>query len=92
LHDAPQTPQLVLVFSWVSQPFEVTPSQLPQPAVHEAIWQAPVLQADVALASAQATPQVPQLASVFVAVSQPFKSTPSQLPQSGLHEAIWQNP
>ena len=48
LHPTPQPPQLVSVLSGVSQPFDTTPSQLPQPVAHETIWQLPVPHVEVA--------------------------------------------
>jgi hypothetical protein len=52
--------------------------------------QVPVAQVAVAFASTQATPHAPQFVSVVSEASQPLASIPSQLPYSGLHEAIWQ--
>jgi hypothetical protein len=85
LHTVPQAPQLpVLLLRSVSQPFASLPSQLPQPWLHEEIWQLPVAHVAVALARLHGAPHVPQLVSELSWVSQPFASLPSQLPQPWL--------
>jgi hypothetical protein len=78
VHTVPQAPQCEGLVRLVSQPFARLPSQSLNPALH-ADWHAPVAHEAVALAPAeQVTPHPPQLARVFVAVSQPFAATPSQ--------------
>lgn len=61
----PHAPQYVVdVFRFVSQPFDAALSQLPKPAVHDAIPQTPLLQLVLAFASEhppQVLPPVPQL-------------------------------
>jgi hypothetical protein len=94
LHETPQPPQLLKVFSWVSQPLVGLPSQSPYPALHEAIWQVPVEQVPVALAGLHETPQPPQLLVVFSGVSHPLFGLPSQSPypaaQVGTHTPLVQ--
>ena len=82
---APHEPQLPSVLSGVSQPLPALPSQLPQPAAHEAIAHVPVAHVEVAWASEHAVPQPPQLLSVLSGVSQPFAGFPSQLPEPLVH-------
>jgi hypothetical protein len=77
----PQPPQLVLVFSGVSQPSLASPLQLAQPALQLAMTQLPLEQLVVALASAQLTPQPPQFEVVVSEVSHPLLGLLSQLPQ-----------
>ena len=82
----PQAPQLLVVWSETSQPFEGSASQLAQPALHR-IPQPPAAHVEVALgAPGQTVPQAPQL---FVAVrrlaSQPLMGLPSQLPKPRRH-------
>jgi hypothetical protein len=78
-HAAPHPPQLaVLVLMFVSQPFELLPSQLPKPASQPTSWQVPLAHDSVAFAMSQATPHAPQLVSVFRLVSQPLVGSPSQ--------------
>ncbi len=88
----PQPPQFTSVVSDVSQPFELVPSQLPKPAEHDPSVQVPAGQLSLALSSAHATPQPPQLVSVASEASQPFMSVPSQLPDPPLHERIEHEP
>ena len=77
----PQAPQLNTVLSAVSQPVLVRPSQLPKPALHEPMAQAPPVHEGVALAGAQALPQAPQLDTLVLRfTSQPLVGAPSQLP------------
>jgi hypothetical protein len=77
----PQAPQVLTVFSCVSHPLELLPSQLPHPALHELIWQVPVEHVGVALARAQTVPHPPQLVRVLSGVSHPFGAFASQFPQ-----------
>lgn len=69
--DTPHAPQLVVVFSVRSQPFDVRPSQLPNVGRHSKSVQAPTAQEAVALGNAQGTPHAPQFVSVRMFVSQP---------------------
>jgi hypothetical protein len=81
LHTVPQVPQLlVLVWVLTSQPLLALPSQLPQPALQEAMAHEYVAHVAVALARVQATPQALQLVSVFSGASQPLPVLPSQSP------------
>lgn len=75
----PHAPQSLTAVSDVSQPLAVDASQLPKPALHEAIAQAPLVQVSEALGNVQATPQAAQLTSVVSAVSQPLFGLPSQV-------------
>ena len=78
-HAVPQPPQFAaLVFVLVSQPFPALPSQLPKLASHPTSWQVPLAHDSVAFGISQATPQAPQLVSVFRLVSQPLVASPSQ--------------
>jgi hypothetical protein len=71
VHDVVQEPQYVFdVCTFVSQPFDWTESQLPEPLLHDATVQTPLVQAAVAFGSehaAHAAPPVPQLAAVWLA-------------------------
>jgi hypothetical protein len=86
-HATPQPPQLALsVRTFTSQPSEATPSQSAKPGAQAASPQVPPAQADVALGSAQARPQAPQLALLlWRLVSQPLAAAPSQSPEPALH-------
>lgn len=80
LQPTPQAPQLVFVSSWVSQPFEGSPSQSPQPAL-QAMAHFPETQLAVPFVELHALPHAPQFnGSVSVLVSQPFEASPSQSP------------
>jgi hypothetical protein len=70
-HGTPQAPQLVSVFVRVSQPFDVTPSQLPNPGRHSTSVQMPAEHEATAFANVQVTPHAPQFVSVRMDVSQP---------------------
>lgn len=88
-HTLPHALQLfTLVFRFVSQPFDGTPSQLPKP-VEQLGTHVPELQVVVPLGLVQVEPQAPQLLVVFRDVSQPFFGLPSQLAnpalQTGAH-------
>jgi hypothetical protein len=80
LHATPQPPQFVSVFSAVSQPLAVTPSQLPKPALQPAIAHEPLPHVDIAFASAHALPHAPQFVLVVSGDSQPLPVIASQLP------------
>jgi hypothetical protein len=86
LHAAPQPPQFaVLVFVFVSQPFEALLSQLPNPELHTGAH-TPLEHDVVPFTFVQLFPHEPQLVIVvFVFVSQPFEALPSQLPNPELH-------
>lgn len=79
----PQEPQFAtLVFRLASQPLAATPSQLPKPALHVRMPQAPDEQVAVAFRREHTMPQLPQFAVLLcVFVSHPFVASPSQLPQ-----------
>jgi hypothetical protein len=87
VHAVPHVPQWpVVVFKFVSHPFALFPSQLPQPAEHTGAH-APATQLVLPCAFVHALPQVPQWLVVFVTlVSQPLLALPSQLPNPGLHD------
>ena len=76
----------------VSQPLATLASQSPKPALH-VMRQEPPEQLGVPPTALQDTPHEPQLAvEVFVSVSQPFASTPSQSAKGAVHDAISQTP
>ena len=79
----PQVPQLALsVWVLTSQPLAATLSQLAKPVVQLATPQTPAVQLALALGSAHAWPQAPQLAVlVWVLTSQPSEAVPSQSPK-----------
>ncbi len=77
-HAVPQAPQLASVVSGVSQPFDATRSQSPNPGSHETTWQLKPLQLPVAFAGSHTVAQEPQLASPSSDVSQPFARLMSQ--------------
>jgi hypothetical protein len=80
-HTLPHEPQLLgSVSLFISQPFELTVSQLRYPAPH-VMLQPPPEQDAVPLAVPHTVPQVPQLlVSAASGFSQPFEAFPSQLP------------
>lgn len=86
----PQAPQLVrLAMVFVSQPFELSPSQLLIPVLQEMTTQAPEAQAEFAFARLQLRPQAPQLrASPEVVLMQ--RSPQSVCPEGQL--PLWQAP
>jgi hypothetical protein len=92
-HATPHAPQFAaLVFVSVSQPLPTLPSQFPQPD-RQAMLQAPSEHDGVPLVLEQLLPQVPQFERlVWVLVSQPLASWPSQLPQPLLQATIWHVP
>jgi hypothetical protein len=92
LQVVPQVPQLESVFSGVSQPFAAASSQSPQPPEHPVTRHVPVEQSPTPRDGAHEVPHAPQFALVVREVSQPFVSTKSQSPQSGLHDIRAQLP
>ena len=84
-HARPHAPQLsASVSRRTSQPSATMPLQSAYPGSHEATVHAEPAQPAVPLATAQAWPHPPQLAtSPRVAVSQPFCGSPSQSPNPG---------
>jgi hypothetical protein len=77
-HAAPHAPQFCVVDSAVSQPFDTSPSQLPNPLL-QAIAQVELLQEGVPWFELHACPQAPQLVRLFAeSVSQPLLLLPSQ--------------
>ena len=78
----PQAPQLALsVRVSTSQPFTGSRSQSAKPVAQAITAQAPAAQVAVALGSAHARPQAPQLDALVVRlVSQPLAAAPSQSP------------
>jgi len=80
-HAAPHAPQFCVVDSAVSQPFDTSPSQLPNPLL-QAIAQVELLQEGVPWFELHDCPQAPQLVRLFAeSVSQPLLLLPSQSPQ-----------
>jgi hypothetical protein len=90
MHGAAQAPQCINeVFVSVSQPFRTSPSQLPNPALHAAMLHVPPLHDPVAFAGMHGAAQAPQCINErVVSVSQPFRTSPSQLPNPALHAAM----
>lgn len=76
---SPQPPQFVSELSAVSQPLASSPSQFAKPALHVSSVQLPLPHDEAAFDSEHIVPQLPQLAAVLSAVSQPFAASPSQL-------------
>ena len=77
----------------VSQPLTATPSQLPNPGLHDGTEQTPFAQAAVPFAAPHDTPHAPQLVMlVRRLVSQPFAEMPSQLPKPALQDSTWHAP
>ena len=77
---------------FVSQPSAIRALQLSNPVLQAVIEQLPPEQAPIALAGAQAFPQVPQLCMLVPRlVSQPFETRVSQLPKPAVH-VIEQSP
>jgi hypothetical protein len=70
-HGTPHAPQLVSVLVRVSQPFDVMPSQLPNPGRHSTSVQMPAAHEATAFGNVQVTPHAPQFESVRIDVSQP---------------------
>jgi hypothetical protein len=82
---APQAPQFAVVESVVSQPFDASPSQLPNPLL-QAMAHVEELQDGVPLLLLHAWPQAPQLVRLFaVSVSQPLLLLPSQSAKLPVH-------
>ena len=86
LHGVAQVPQFAaFVFVFVSQPLPRMPSQFPNPALHT-IPHCPPLHVAVPLVVLHAVAQLPHFAAfVFVFVSQPFATAPSQFPYPTAH-------
>jgi hypothetical protein len=81
LHTLPQPPQsFTLVCVFTSQPFDPSPSQLPNPGEQACRVHVRDAHDAVAFARAQTVPQAPQSESVARLASQPLAATPSQLP------------
>ena len=83
-HAMPHIPQLAVVVSGASHPFEAFRSQLPKPALHVTSAQLPLAQLDVAFESVHGVPHVPQFVAVVSAASQPLAALRSQLPKPAL--------
>lgn len=84
-HTTPHPPQFDTVLTCISQPFDINPSQLPQPVLH-VIEQLPTMHDAVPLVLLQTVPHAPQFAAeVCVFVSQPLRALPSQLAKPALH-------
>jgi hypothetical protein len=91
-HVTPQPPQSARLFSCVSQPLPVVPSQLPQPGSHVVRTHAPLMHVSPARERSHAVPQPPQSVSVVSGLSQPLATIPSQLPNPPLHVVSAQLP
>jgi hypothetical protein len=85
LHATLQPPQCVFVVVGCSQPLVASLSQLPKPAVQVPRVQVPLGHVAVAFARPQATPQPPQLVSVYRLCSQVVPSL-SQSAVPGAHD------
>jgi hypothetical protein len=73
VHVLPHEPQLLVLFRFVSQPFETSPSQLAHPALQDPTAQLPLEHVPVPLATLHTLPHAPQLAgSVFRFFSHPL--------------------
>ncbi len=94
LHPAPQLPQCsTLVFKFVSQPFDATPSQSPKPMLHDTIVQPPFEQPAVAFGKLHTVPHAPQLFTfVFTFVSQPSEAARLQSANGAAHTSTRQLP
>jgi hypothetical protein len=75
---APQALQCVMLPSVVSQPFALCPSQLPKPASQAPMVHVPFGHDSAAFVNEHGVPQVLQLVTVSVAVSQPSSGFPLQ--------------
>jgi hypothetical protein len=85
-HTVLHAPQLASVFRGVSHPFELCPSQSPNPVAHDAHPHVPLLHVGSPLGHVHTLLHVPQcVALVSRLVSQPFTASPSQLPQPEVH-------
>jgi hypothetical protein len=81
----PHPPQFEVVLRGVSQPSQGSLSQFPKFWLHTGTHAVPT-QLFALFVSAQALPQTPQWASLFVKfVSQPLPGVPSQLPKPAVH-------
>lgn len=87
VHTVVHAPQFASSLSrFVSQPLPWLPSQLPQFVSQPLTSHVLLTQVELAFASAQTFPHVPQLlASLVVGVSQPFAGLPSQSAQPASH-------
>jgi hypothetical protein len=82
-HAVPQLPQLVALVSGASQPLAALPSQSPKPAEQVETPQTPPTQLGVPPVVEQTWPQVPQLLTPVIDVSQPLFGLPSQSAKPG---------
>jgi hypothetical protein len=82
----PHAPQLLLSPPrFVSHPFAATPSQLPNPALHEPSAHAPAVHVALALSKPQVIPHAPQVCGLERSASQPFAGLPSQSAKPARH-------
>jgi hypothetical protein len=90
LHTVGHVPQCATDVSvFVSQPFEETASQLPNPALQAPSVQTLLVQVSLAFARLQTAPQAPQLARLEVRfVSQPSPESPLQSPSPAVQLAM----
>jgi hypothetical protein len=86
-HPTPHEPQLVAVFSGVSQSCPV-PEQWPKPGLQLATAQVPLPHVAVPFMVVHALPHAPQLTFVFSGDSQPLLGLPSQSPKPALQLTI----
>jgi hypothetical protein len=93
-HWFPHPPQLLtLVSMFVSHPVETWPSQFAKPELQAAMVHWPLAQPRVAFGSCGQGLQLPQwLTSVWVFVSHPFPTLPSQLANPALQVTMLQTP
>jgi hypothetical protein len=92
LQTCPQPPQLSIVTSSSSQPFESTPSQFPQGWSQLPMWQLPPEHDAVAWLRLQETPQAPQSVNDSRDTSQPSASNPLQSSHRSSHWPRLQTP
>jgi hypothetical protein len=84
-HTVPQLPQLELVVRSSSQPLAWLPSQLPQPAAHDAMPHVPLVHEGTACGKLHTVlHELHAVAVVFRFVSHPLAALPSQSPKPGL--------
>ena len=88
----PHAPQLVSVFTRVSQPFALMPSQFEKPTEQSTRLQAPAAHEAVPFAKPQVMPQPPQLVRLRMLVSQPFVVLASQSSKPGAQVVTRQVP
>ncbi len=90
LPQPPQSATVLVVF--VSQPFAALLSQSPKPLLQSWTVHVPAGQPAVPFATLQTFPQLPQLLTLSVFVSQPLRALPSQFAKPALQLAMPHSP